>query len=240
MSLGHLHAALGISTLILLNPSPLRAATATVQVRGADGSPTAVSFDGEFLATGRKTVNIPPLGCVQLTTTGNAVVGPGSVEVTSDIPVGGVVLFSSPAFGTAGVGESFPDDEIVVPVDRDKAVSNRDTGIAAVNPLDEDIVLEVTVRNANGNVIRGPVDVHLIARGQFAAFPNEAPLNLNLPDPFVGSIWVRVKSPEGGVVAMTVINQGLPPQNSPAFLTTFFPTSVKSELTFTADRSKVR
>jgi hypothetical protein len=208
------------SQLVLVNPSPLRPAVVRIRVRSSNGSPaTSVRLGGQSLSGGTRILPpIPPLGCVILGTSGNAVLV-GSVEVSAHpadggngIPVGGVVLFSSPSVGTAGVGESFPLDEIVIPLEQDIAAGIQ-TGIAAVNTKDKPITLVITVRNTSGAIVRGPKEVTLAARNQLARFPNEAPLSLDLPDKFTGSLWVEVKE-EDCKVALTVIRQ------SPGVLTT--------------------
>ena len=207
------------SQLVLVNPSPLRAARVRIRVRSSGGAAAAITLGGQVLPGGTRLLTIPPLGYVVLGTGGNADLV-GSVEVSArpddggnGIPVGGVVLFSSPTVGTAGVGESFALREIVIPLEQDIAAGIQ-TGIAAVNTKNQPITLVVTVRNASGTVVRGPTEVPLGARNQLARFPNEAPLSLNLPNQFTGSLWVEVKEADCKV-ALTVIRQ------SPGVLTTF-------------------
>ena len=207
------------SQLVLVNPSPLRAARVRIRVRSSGGAAAAITLGGQVLPGGTRLLTIPPLGCVVLGTGGNADLV-GSVEVSArpddggnGIPVGGVVLFSSPTVGTAGVGESFALREIVIPLEQDIAAGIQ-TGIAAVNTKNQPITMVVTVRNASGTVVRGPTEVPLGARNQLARFPNEAPLSLNLPNQFTGSLWVEVKEADCKV-ALTVIRQ------SPGVLTTF-------------------
>ena len=176
------------------------------------GTEAAVTLGGEFLARGQMNVSIAPLGCLILPTAGPQTVL-GSVEVSSRIPVGGVVLFESPTLGTAGVGESAPLREVVVPLTRDLE-AGIDTGIAATNTVNHSITLIVTVRNGVGSLVRGPTEVNLIPREQRSEFPNQRWLNLNLPKSFTGSLWIQVQEPTGAV-AFTVIRQ------SPGVLTTF-------------------
>ncbi|MBI4456405.1 MAG: carboxypeptidase regulatory-like domain-containing protein [Acidobacteria bacterium] len=197
------------SDLQVVNPSPLRAATVQIQVRDRDGSPVAVTLNGELLGDGRKTVVVPPLGLVSLKTGGSGALV-GSVEVFSEIPVGGVVLFSSPSIGTAGVGESFPLTRMVLPLSRSTA-ADTDTGVALVNTEDRQVNLKVTVRSQAGSIVRGPKEIALKARAQLARFPNESPLDLNLDATFTGSIWIEAD----GQIAATVLRL------SPGVLTTF-------------------
>lgn len=200
------------SSLLLVNPSPVLSATVTVQIRNSSGAPASVVLNGQTSGDGRRLVVIPPLGCETLLTGGNGSVV-GSAEISSSVPVGGVVLFSGPGIGTAGVGESFTLDKAVIPIVRDTGNST-DMGVAVVNPEDEGITLELTVRDSQGAVIRGPKDIALGARRQLARFQNEAPFGLNLPSRFEGSLWIRVKEPNRKM-ALTAIRQ------SPGVLTTF-------------------
>ncbi|MDA2928840.1 matrixin family metalloprotease [Acidobacteria bacterium AH-259-O06] len=203
----HVAAANFSSELILVNPSPIKAATVTLQVRDSNGANASVTLSGEILPQGNKIVSIPSLGSVVLQTQSDIV---GSVEVnTQDMPVGGVVLFSSPTVGTAGVGESFPQTDFVLPIDRNTS-SGIDTGIAVVNTTDQQVLVTVLVRDQNGNTV-SQTQINLAPRQQLAKFPNEDPLSLNLPDTFTGSLWVQANRQ----VAATVIRQ------SPGVLTTF-------------------
>ena len=200
------------SQLVLVNPSPLRSAIVRIRVRSSNGSaPSGGTLGGQALPGGTRVLTIPPLGCVVLATGGNTDLV-GSVEVSAlpadggnGIPVGGVVLFSSPSLGTAGVGESFALREIVIPLTQD-VTAGIQTGIAAVNTKNKDITLVVTVRNQSGAIFRGPTEVTLGASNQLARFPNEAPLSLNLPSKFTGSLWIEVKEADCEV-ALTVIRQ---------------------------------
>ena len=173
------------SQLVLVNPSPVRAARGRIRVRTSAGAAAALTLGGQVLPDGTMLLTLPPLGCVVLPTKGNADLV-GSVEVSAHpddggngILVGGVVLFSSPTVGTAGVGESFALRKIVIPLAQDLGAGIQ-TGIAAVNTKNQPITLVITVRNASETVVRGPTEVVLGARNQLARFPNETPLSLNL------------------------------------------------------------
>ena len=123
------------------------------------------------------------------------------------------MIFESPTLGAAGVGESVPLRNLVVPLMRD-VEAGIDTGIAAANTSDKPVTMIVTVRNEAGTVVAGPVAVSLETREQLAEFPNQRRLDLNLPKRFSGSLWIRVRETTGAV-AFTVIRQ------SPGVLTTF-------------------
>ncbi len=197
------------SELLLVNPSPLKhAQNVEVVLRAYDGRPGDLEINGRPLSQGRTYVAIPPLGSVRLRTTGSRAFV-GSVEVNSEVPVGGVVLFRSPLLGTTGVGESLPLRKMVLPLDRNLE-TGLDTGLAVVNTEDRPVSLSVSVRAMNGDLVRGPVSLELQPRQQLARFPDDEPLNLELGDLFRGTLWVEAD----GQVAMTVIRQ------SPGVLTT--------------------
>ena len=224
----HAPAANLTSQLLLVNPSSVSEARVKIQVRTKEGAAASVTLSGESLPTGMKTVTIPALGCVTLKTEGSGTLV-GSVEISSDkpdgngIPVGGVVLFSSPDVGTAGVGESFPLSKMVLAIERNIS-QKTDTGIAVVNTKDQSVTLVLTARDSTGTVVAGPKEIPLEAREQLARFPNEQPLGLNLPNSFTGSLWIEVKE-AGCRVALTVIRQ------SPGVLTTFPAISLEYAIT---------
>ncbi len=198
------------SELLLVNPSPTRSASSVkVQFRQSDGAAASVTLNGILYRTGVANLQIPALGMLKLGTSGSGAFV-GSVEVSSDVPVGGVVLFSSPDFGTAGVGESQPGHKWVIPIDRDQS-AGVDTGVALFNTAARAGLATLTVRDGAGQIVAGPKNLSLQAYRQLAAFPNQDPLRLNLPDKFAGSLWIECDAP----LAVTALRQ------SPAVLTTF-------------------
>lgn len=197
------------SRLILVNPSASFSSEVEVRIRNSDGSPAAVTLNDELLPQGLKNVVIPPLGCVILESGGETPVV-GSVEIFSIVPVGGVVLFSSPTLGTAAVGEGRPLQAQILPIDRDLS-NGSDTGIALLNTASEETRVTLTVRNTEGEIVAGPKEVVLPAKGQISRFPNEEPFSLSLSDLFSGSVWLASDGP----IAATVVRQ------SPGVLTTF-------------------
>ncbi len=196
------------SELILVNPSPSHAAPdVTVQVRKQDGSAAAVTLNGQLLPGGRTTLSLPPLGSVSLRSSRTEVVG--WVEVTSSLPVGGVLLYRSAEVGTAGVGEGVVSARQVLPLDR-RAGQGTDTGIAIVNAEGRAVRLTLTARDGTGSPVGQSRQLTLPAGGQLARFPNDAQLDLGLPGDFTGSLWVEAD----GRVAVAAIRQ------SPGVLTT--------------------
>ena len=211
------------SELLLVNPSDTQTANVTVTVRTSGGNPASVVLSGENLPQGTKQLSILPLGSISLQTQSDIV---GSVEVeTGDVPVGGVVLFSSPTVGTAGVGESFPETDFILPIARDTDI-DIDTGIAMVNTTDQAVQVTLTVRMESGSQMGSDRIISLGARQQLANFPNEAPLNLGLPNQFTGSVWISAEAE----IAATVIRL-----DSNAGVLTTFPVIVKQQFTSPSD-----
>ncbi len=198
------------SDLLLVNPSSAESASdVRILARGADGRPAPVTLNGVLRPTGNLTVQIPPLGLVKLSSAGGGDFV-GSIEVASATSVGGIALFRSPDFGTAGVGESEPSRRLVLPIDRDQSAGS-DTGVAVFNTETRTVLATLTVRDGAGHVVAGPKAIPLQANRQFASFLGQSPLQLELPSTFTGTLWI-----EGdGELAATAIRQ------SPGVLTTF-------------------
>ena len=197
------------SRLLLLNPSShLAADNVTIRFRSKAGAPTPVTLNSIRHPSGQLSVSIPPLGIQTLRATDTDLAG--WVEVESQVPVGGVVLFGSPEVGTAGVGESHPSRRQVLGIDRD-VPARMDTGIALANTTGETVTLLLTVRDQAGQVIGEPAEIVLRPFEQIAHFPDDERLGLQIPSTFRGALWIEAS----GECAVTAIRQ------SPGVLTTF-------------------
>lgn len=206
------------SELILVNPSPtLRADSAVVQIRDSNGNAAPVSLNNEFHEDGRREVSLPPLGMIRLETTGDQIrLAGGSVEVTSNVPLGGVVIFGSADVGNAAVAENIPLRKGVVPVSQDQNNGKIRTGVALLNPSDEGIKVKLELRDQNGRKVIGG---QLFLRGweQRSLFVDELRkeglLDSPVPESFLGSLWLQAVESDR-FFAATVIRQ------SPGVLTT--------------------
>ncbi|MDA2928492.1 SBBP repeat-containing protein [Acidobacteria bacterium AH-259-O06] len=90
-----------VSSLItLFNLSPTQAARATLEINDDEGNPLTVDLNGNEV-NGRIEVMIPPDGSVNLETDGQGPLKTGSVIVTTNGEISGVILFRG--FGVAGV-----------------------------------------------------------------------------------------------------------------------------------------
>jgi len=89
-------------------------------------------------------LSIPPLDTVTISTDGSGKLVVGSAEVTSNVPLGGVIRFRLPGAGIAGVGSSKPYSSFAIPV---RAAGGINTGLAFFNPGEQ------------------PVDLHFLPSG---------------------------------------------------------------------------
>ncbi len=190
------HGAAIDSELILVNPSPRQTAESVEVIIHSGGA--AVELNGQRLTEGRKTLSVPPLGLAKLKTTGGGTWS-GYLELNSDLPVGGLTLFRSPQFGTAGVGESVPMDRMVLPLLRRLGVGE-DTGIALVNSESRSVRISVTARDQDGTAV-STASFTLDAAQQLARFTDDSPMHLGLDANFQGSLWIEAD----GRVAATVM-----------------------------------
>ena len=160
------------SELCLLSLSATAPTEALVTLKTRNGDPWRVELNGQEV-TGELEVLIPPGGTVRLRTPGSGPVRRGSVKVSSDYPLEGLVLFTGP-FGLAGIPPSLPISDgfrTVVETDAGRAV---DTGFSVVN-LDKDATtLEISLWNLDGSLaaIANPSNgaLHIAGRGQQSLF----------------------------------------------------------------------
>ena len=137
---------------------------------------------------------LPPLGELTISTHGRGDTVVGSVRVISDGPIGGVLRFSLPGAGVAGVGASEPVADALFPARRQAGGIN--TGVALRNLNMEEMTVSCYLMR--GGSVLEDADIRLAADGQTARFINEIFPGTNTSD-FVGS--VRCIAPDGGRVA---------------------------------------
>lgn len=187
------------STLMLLNPSSTENAIGTVRLFDNEGHPLSVDVNG-VVEVGEFAFSLSPLSVSFFSTDG---VGDspvtGSVEVESDVPVGGTILFEG-SFGVAGVGSVEPTDNFLVPIESDAGSGVR-TGVALANPTMDDIEVTVRLRDVDGNLLdNGSLVSSLAPRGQMAQFPDEifAEAEVDLSQ-FLGTLEVSSSVPVVGM-----------------------------------------
>ena len=114
------------SQLVLVVLDPSKAANVTVLLKNPDGSPMTVDLNGVDVV-GETQLVIPVGGIRILATDGAGTLQRGSVTVTSDVPLSGVVLFGG-SVGFAGVANSVPLTKVVTPIQT--APPGVNTGVA--------------------------------------------------------------------------------------------------------------
>ena len=107
-----------------------------------------------------------PLGQLTISTHGQGELVSGSVKVVSDGPIGGVVRYSVPEVGVAGVGASEPVRDVLFPARR-QAGGVRTA--AALHNLGEE-AMGVSCRLMSGGVALEEAEIHLEANGQASWF----------------------------------------------------------------------
>ncbi len=159
------------STLIVTSASRTSGAQVQVDLFKGDGSPMPIAFrqigGGP---TSSFSFALPPLGSKVFTTDGQGPPLSGFARISSDSPVGGVVVFSFPSFGSSGVGESQPLGAAILPVARDSQ-SGLNTGVALANPGSSSVSVDLVLRDPEGQELAGGrATVILPPRGHIARF----------------------------------------------------------------------
>ena len=120
---------------------------ATAEIFDNDGDPLIVDLNGEVVP-GKKDFVVPAGGSVVLKTDGKGMVQPGSVIVSSDAPLSGVILFGG-SVGVAGVGSSQPLKKFVAPMERDVG-AGINTGVAIMSLENVDQTLRAELLDLTG------------------------------------------------------------------------------------------
>ena len=134
---------------------------------------------------------IEPLGELTISSHGRGVLKVGSVAVTADGPIGGVLRFDIPRLGVAGVGDSPPVRDALVPVRRQDGGIN--TGVALHNRGTTALLVRCRLMRA-GAVLEETM-IPLAANGQDSRFIDQVFPTADTSN-FAGS--VRCLTPEPG------------------------------------------
>ncbi len=136
-----------ISSLILLFNLGAEAANASIEINDDEGLPMTVDLNGMEVVGRLDDVRIPPDGVVALSTDGTGALQTGSVIISSNREVSGVILFDGA--GVAGVGSSQRLTRFRAPMRSGKGLN---TGIALMN-LGNEQVIELNLRNSSGELM---------------------------------------------------------------------------------------
>ncbi len=197
------------SVITLVNPSETETANTNIYLYDENGLPLNINLNGEAV-NGEKDLTIPPKSMVKLLSDGEGTITSGNVYVSSNIPIGGTVMFSGSA-GTAGVGNSIPLKGFLAPVEIDKD-KNINTGIAIINLEGSDITITLKLKSyENGGEILETKTVNIpgnsSGNGEFVKFATDIFQDyLSYKDSFRGLIEL---SPQDKTIAVTVIRTGI-------------------------------
>ena len=188
-----------VSDLVLVNAGADSVRTA-IYFHDQGGNPLAAESlvdITEDLAVGddgalRPRTAMNPLGELTISTHGRGGQVSGSVTVTAEGPIGGVLRFDIPALGVAGVGDSPPVRDALVPVRRQDGGIN--TGVALHNRGTAALLVRCRLMQA-GAVLEETM-IPLAANGQDARFIDQVFPTADTSD-FAGS--VRCMTPEPGL-----------------------------------------
>ncbi|MEE8586649.1 MAG: hypothetical protein V3T83_17545, partial [Acidobacteriota bacterium] len=203
------------STIVLVNPFE-EETNGTVRLFASDGSPLLVDINGKPVE-GVFSFSLPARGVAFFAGDGAGDLATGWVEVESDLPVGGTILFAG-GFGVAGVGSVEAWRRFLLPVESDLS-SEVQTGVALANPQDSAVEVALTLRGEDGKPITGgSAGLSLSARGQLAQFPSEifdaqlidlsnfrGTLEVSASQPVVG-MAIRVSPGEFATLPVTRMN----------------------------------
>ena len=174
-----------------------------VGIVGTDNPQSIVS--AAVLPTGMMTrveFSLPPLGGVTISTDGEGDLVVGSAEVTATADLGGVIRFSIPGIGIAGVGASQAVTGFIAPARRELGGVN--TGVAIRNTENQAVALDLTLRTQKGVEVATATVDELVANGHFAQFIDELFPEAETDD-FLGTLVVEVT---GGEIVATVLELG--------------------------------
>lgn len=194
-----------ISEILLTNSSEASPSHAGLSILGDEGAPLPLNLTvtgdpgtaGEHSQTSELDVTVAPLGAVRISTDGQGNVFTGSVTVTFDNPLGGVIRFNLNPAGTAGVGTSQLVRGFITPVRR----SAINTGVAISNPGDASIGVTMRLRGTNGEQVQGGLHTLSLGPGEhLAKFIDELFQNAEL-EHFEGTLTVTTASLNGLLIA---------------------------------------
>ncbi|MFQ5739338.1 MAG: hypothetical protein ACE5JX_10030 [Acidobacteriota bacterium] len=186
------------SQIMLVNLDDNMAAQATITLKDAQGLPLSEILNGE-LVTGQLEAVVPAGGLKVVRSDGEGPITSGSVTVSSDKPLAGVILFGG-SVGVAGVGSGMAlSSGFVAPVENNEALQIR-VGVAIMNL--EDAALQATLQlfDSGGTVLPTTSNLTISGKGRESKFLDELFRDLDLSD-FQGVLKVTA----GGTLAATII-----------------------------------
>lgn len=158
------------SELSLLNSDPNLDATATILLKDPKGQPLSLDLNGEIV-NGQLEVMIPAGSVRRFASDGQGMIQAGSVTVTSNLSLTGVILFESNV-GFAGVPSSLElPDGFLAPTESSVG-DGIDTGVAVQNLEDQSVTLELQLFDEDRHALAS-ASVMLPAMGQLARYVSQ-------------------------------------------------------------------
>ena len=201
------------SAIVLTNTSTTEQNEGTVEFSDGVGQRLSVGIVEEpqpttsaavfpTAVTDRVAFSIFPLGAITISTDGEGDLVVGSARVTATADLGGVIRFSIPDIGIAGVGASQPLSGFIAPVRRE--VGGINTGVAIRNTEDQAVALDLRLRTQGGIEVAAATIDELVANGHLAKFIDELFPEVDTDD-FVGTVVVQAS---GGEIVATALELG--------------------------------
>ena len=196
------------SQISLMTLGSGEAVNAKLELLDDDGAPLSVVLNGEMVVGKTEIFRIPAGGAAVFVSDGEGTLVSGSVTVSSDGPLSGVVLFDGGAInlGVAGVGSSEPLSGFRAPMESRTGDPVIQTGVAVMNLDAEEKTLQVRLIDFEGAIVgTGTMAADpLAANGHIARFLDQFNWDESAPDltHFQGVLEVV---PSNGQVAATVL-----------------------------------
>ncbi len=177
LEFAHFGNGLGLtSDIVLTNTSTTRAVSGSLEFTDMDGQPVDVGIvagpgivpRGASQAANRIDFVLPISGTVTISTDGQGPLVSGAVRVTSQSPLGGVIRFSIPGIGIAGVQPSQPVTGFSTPVRR--TASGISTGVALHNLEQTPVDIHLRLLNPDGSERATTTIEGFVANAQTARF----------------------------------------------------------------------
>ncbi|MGH9340644.1 MAG: hypothetical protein ACRD1R_13885 [Acidobacteriota bacterium] len=155
------------SKFVLINPSSIRKVTATVRMLNNHGDPLQLSISREA-RNGELSLEIPPRGLRHFIADPRGRWLTGWIEIESDLPLGGVVIFKDRYSKVAALGAAAPRLEFTIPVESSRRST---TALSISNPTSSDITVTLALHERSGRrAVVAATSIQLQARRQWFGF----------------------------------------------------------------------
>jgi hypothetical protein len=187
------------SDVVVINPSATTA-TGTLELYNDSGQNLTTGFTGGWARQNRITFSVPAYGLTTLSTDGQGSLISGLARVTSAASLGGVIRFTIPGLGIAGVADSQVISSGIMPVRRTSSGVN--TGVAVADAGGSGTGLTLTLRTSSGAQV-ATANLSLAANGHVAKFIDELFPSVNTST-FEGTLTIAAS----GTVSVVALELG--------------------------------